>query len=279
MSNIEQEADITDLSEDEIKINHNERLNNYKITIAICIIYSLIAFILIFLGYFTSWGNKYLFGDIIAFTITYSIGSIFIVLYLSNLIYNFKFKKIPKEVFDKDMCPDYWELKVADEVNSDEPYLSSNLNSTLFKYKCVKNSALFNNKDIINSYPDKNFRLSKNNNDLYINLDASNNTSGISIENDADKYKNFQKYATYMSGYNYNDDNTITKNNDNLSLRKETNEENDNIPPLNCSKVFPVYLSAMDNQNYNSDKKEPMNRYRCAYSKACGVSWTDAGCY
>jgi hypothetical protein len=44
------------------------------------------------------------------------------------------------------------------------------------------------------------------------------------------------------------------------------------IIPLVCDKMYPAFLAYMD------DKDESKNKLRCAYSKICGVTWSDMNC-
>lgn len=47
--------------------------------------------------------------------------------------------------------------------------------------------------------------------------------------------------------------------------------ENSNIP-LVCDRMYPAFLAHMD------DKNDSKNKLRCAYSKICGVTWSDMNC-
>lgn len=48
-------------------------------------------------------------------------------------------------------------------------------------------------------------------------------------------------------------------------------DENSNIP-LVCDRMYPAFLAHMD------DKNDSKNKLRCAYSKICGVTWSDMNC-
>jgi hypothetical protein len=39
-----------------------------------------------------------------------------------------------------------------------------------------------------------------------------------------------------------------------------------------------MYLANIDRVNSEKNPSEASNKYRCAFAKACGVPWTEAGC-
>ena len=131
-----------DLTDSELEIYNTERFKMFKITIAICIVYGLLALIFLLVGLFTSFGEEYIFNKMFYFSTTYIIGTIIIIFYLSNTIYNYKFIKPSNSLEnDRDLCPDYWKL-VPENIdnltdNNNKKYLPEDININLFKYKCV----------------------------------------------------------------------------------------------------------------------------------------------
>lgn len=48
--------------------------------------------------------------------------------------------------------------------------------------------------------------------------------------------------------------------------------------PLNCEKIYPMYLASVDNNINKTDRNMDNNLIRCAYSKICGIPWSDMNC-
>ena len=277
MSSNNKVVDIKELTDEEQKLYLSERLEKYKITFAICIIYGVIASIVLVIGLFTPWGNKYLLTDLAAFFITYIIGTIIIIVFLANEIYNYKPTKGDNKLgYDSEMCPDYWKLEID---KNDPSYYNNSLNKLHFKYKCVLDENLFQKqkfKELDDSKPinsRKGYKFGSNNR-LYIELDKNKTVGGKN-----ELAKDFVTYAANMSGYTYDKVNdTLNSGNNSEALKPNTgNFTNANIP-LACDTVYPIYLSVMDNENAKNNLSEPKNRFRCAYAQNCGISWTEAGC-
>lgn len=278
-----QEVDITSLSNDERTIYANEKVKMFKMTIATCALFGTIALISLLVFFFTSWGER-IYNDMFAFFITYIIGTILIIFYLSNKIYNFRPKKSDLKLgYDAEMCPDYWDLKyIKEEDLLDEDkksFVTLNTNKNHFKYKCEMNKNLFSPTEIKIADSKKTETLRKNynigNNDtLYINA-ADQDKVGI---NKDEIFADFKKHAANMNGYSYDDNNGSLEKNSKISLSDGDKTFGVNEIPMACDSVYPLYLSIMDNENSKNNPSEPSNRFRCAYAKSCGVSWTEAGC-
>lgn len=319
----------------------NQRTAMYKGTMTISIIYSIIALLLILLGYLTEIGKKYIFGILLPFIVTYIIGTIIIILVLFNKVLNLKPKKIKNyKTFDNDTCPDYWDLVYDPDVNSD--MYSKHVNPSLFNYKCVMNSNIFNKKEIINNlttnftkadinnldqtgygltntihtkYNDNNYidyiDYSSNIYHIYANLNNNDLIQSNSIDSNINK--NLSRYSMFMNRYdtldsnnfttfnpiNYNDNKTPIIYKDTVDGVKVDNiyktrisgtdvygssaynqivvDSSTTVLPLICDTLYPNYLAYVDLEN-SKDGKNPDNQYRCAYSKLCGVPWSDLNC-
>jgi len=57
-----------------------------------------------------------------------------------------------------------------------------------------------------------------------------------------------------------------------------TGEANYNNLPLVCDRVYPLYLATKDIELSKDNSKLDENTLRCAYSKICGVPWSDLNC-
>lgn len=291
-------------TEEEMAAYTAQRYKLYSGTIAVCVIYAVIAFILILLAYFTVWGREFLLNTILPFVVTFIIGTIIIIIILAKWVSDYKPTKIDNRIgYDNDICPDYWKLVVSDPTEYKDAdgvnYLSSNVNPNLFKYKCVMDPNIIDKNEIkaaddAKADADKiNYKL-VNTDNIIANLNDTNviKNTGLTSTTLAPKYDDFKKYAAYMSGYELGPTGKF------LSVAKEpittetiitngvattptiTTEfglDSSKISPITCDKVYPLYLAAMDNTNSQLNPNEPKNRFRSAYSKACGVPWTEAG--
>jgi|688.fasta_scaffold01811_17 hypothetical protein len=48
--------------------------------------------------------------------------------------------------------------------------------------------------------------------------------------------------------------------------------------PLNCENIYPMYLASVDQGINKKDRNMDTNVIRCAYSKICGIPWSDINC-
>jgi hypothetical protein len=48
--------------------------------------------------------------------------------------------------------------------------------------------------------------------------------------------------------------------------------------PMACDRVYPLYLATKDVELSKGNSKLDQNVLRCAYSKICGVPWSDLNC-
>jgi hypothetical protein len=276
-------VELSSLNDEEKQEYLSERLKKFWLTIIVCCIYGVIAFALLLVAVFTSWGNKVLYSEMFAFVVTFIIGTIIIIIYLADEIYNFKPTKALNNVgYDSQICPDYWKLQHVpdDQLNPKDSmgaYFRTN-NVNQFKYKCVLDNTIIDanklkeNDAIKGDMQKKNYKYNANSR-LYIPLTTK---SQIGLNND-DDFENFKSYAATMSGYTYSN-NRLSQNNGN-SLQPLTGDNfNDSKIPLACDTVYPMYLADIDRQNVEKNPSEPSNKYRCAFAKACGLPWTEAGC-
>ena len=313
MCDVSKKDPLEGYSDDEKTLFHTERYKIYNGTIAVCIIYSVLALFLILIGYFTVWGRDFILGTILPFVVTYIIGKIIIIIILASSVSNYKPQHIDNRVnYDNELCPDYWKLvKVPEEDYKGK--FSSNVNENYFSYKCVMDNTILKSKDIYEKDPIKY--------DLYTNGDNVNSEQSSNImvnilpatyiptELNENQRKNFREYGLYMNNFELgpkttdangqatdatyfknglNDLNPVGKKVYLYSLPEadpqtplaaaEKSAANVTTYPLACDKVYPLYLSAMDSKNSEENTNEPKNRYRCAYAKTCGIPWTDIGC-
>ena len=143
-STTEQDLRITDY---DMTIYEHRKELIFKGTIAICIVYALIALIIILSSYMFPTIKFVIFEKFLPFTIVFIVGTILLIIYLFYNILNFKPIKINKNYdYTNISCPDYWKL----EYNADlHKYFDSNtINTNIFNYRCVLDSNIFSKTDL-----------------------------------------------------------------------------------------------------------------------------------
>jgi len=122
-------------------------------TIAICILYTIIALIML-LGSYMSGKFKYvLLNRFFPFTVVFIVGTILLVSYLYYQVYNFLPIKINRaNEYNVLSCPDYWKLEQVkinyDFGSTNSNAFDSNIMTQLFNYRCVMDPTIFNKGDI-----------------------------------------------------------------------------------------------------------------------------------
>jgi hypothetical protein len=279
-----QAVDISSLTDEEQKIHTTSKMKMFKFTIIVCIFYGLIALSMLLFAVFTQSGSKLLYDDLFPFTMTFIIGTILIIVYLSNLIYNFKPTTTGVQIgYDLEMCPDYWKLEtIEDSSFIDEEgisYLNSKLNKNHFKYKCSMDKRLFQPRkfqqlDVTKPENQQKGYQMGNKGEIFVTLNDMKKANVSKPEN----FDKLKEYAANMNGYSLTDTAIIPNNTNRLTpVNTETTFSKDNVP-LDCASVYPMYLSVMDKENAKKNPNEPSNRFRCAYANTCGIPWSEAGC-
>jgi hypothetical protein len=288
------------LSDFEKKNFDDDRQRKYWLTFGTCIIYGLIAVILLLFGSFTTYGNYLLFNELYIFIMTYIIGTIIIISILIYKVYSFDFPDVTKKIGSESLyCPDYWDSTIINVINtgrhnnkegginkryfgSDNPNSDFNLECSIKENSGIYNSnSLYNDSQLRNYY---NYKMSASDNGkLFVELEEGNSgNTGLSLTNG--DYEEFRKIAATLSGYSYDKKNKLLKkNNDNAFKDPATSKYYDesstsNKIPLICDRVYPLYMAKKDFEYSKAKGLTNYNKFRCAYSKACGIPWTEVGC-
>jgi len=286
------------LSEYEKENFDASRQNKYWLTFGTCILYGGLAIILLLFGGLTEYGNQLLFNELYIFIMTYIVGTIIIISILIYKVYSFDFTDTRKKVsLDSLYCPDYWNSILinpstdsnydAKEGGRDKKFFGANAKKNDFSLECNIKQTTDNKKtyDILNllkNNDNSHYQIGKISNEdrLYVELNDTDGPSMTGLSNVNGDYKRFKKIIAPLAGYTYNTDNdTVTKNNDNRL--KDTNGldyEGQTVVPLVCDAVYPLYMAKKDFEYANDNNLHTYNKFRCAYSKACKIPWTDVGC-
>ena len=290
--------------EDKIKTN---KYNAFMGTIAICIVYGILAGLLFLFIYFTDAGKE-LYSSLQPFIITFILGTIAIIIAITYLVYEWEEEEAPdkktpsKDILKPASCPDFYKMHKTDETEMNE-YIQNNANVTskelignnntyiigsekpatkddfndkehvdysdykvdsvkdkYFRKKCIMDPNIYNNSEIRHKY----FGEVKNTN---VNFDE-NHVLG------SDTYDSYNTHTSFSENQDFDKKKTMAAF---TAMTKQP--VNGASAPLTCEHVFPEYLAYMDAKEYaNNNYTGSMNKYRCEWSKQCGVPWTEAGC-
>ena len=141
-----EEQDLN-LTEYDMTIYEHRKEKIFKGTIAICVLYALIALIFIVSSYLAPSIKFVIFEKFLPFTIVFIIGTILLIIYLFYNILNFNPIKINKNYdYTNISCPDYWKLEYDSNLKN---YFDSNtINTDIFNYRCVLDSNIMSKTDL-----------------------------------------------------------------------------------------------------------------------------------
>lgn len=299
------EEEVFKPNEKELKLFEKEKLELYKGTFVVCLVYGITAFLLLIVILFTKWGKEYIYDKFAPAIITYILGSIIIIVYLLYSIYSIKPRKIGKDIESDNniICPEYWKLeKVPNEMK--EEIIQNNNNfgsqiipeinserSTNIQYRCKYDKNVYGNtsdylkmtNDISNTKYYPGFNTSNIANIYATNLKAKLTPDYIVSIPDKDNvqtFKELQKYAKFSGAYSLNNSNMLDATNNRVlkvgdsSYLSRANmlSKYETDAPLICNVVYPQVLGVLDS------KTTAGNEVSCAYAKQCGISWSSLNC-
>jgi hypothetical protein len=142
----------------ELKLFEQEKMDLYKGTFVVCLVYGLSAVLLLALILFTENGREYIYDKFAPAVITYVLGSLIIIIYLLYSIYSIKPRKIGKDI-DGDnniKCPDFWKLKKTEDIaktamidnNKATPIITdiNNITNANIQYYCEYDEDVYGDK-------------------------------------------------------------------------------------------------------------------------------------
>jgi hypothetical protein len=278
------------------------RQKSYKLTYMTCIIYSVIAFSIIFVSALTDWGNNLFYNELYLFTMTFVVGSIIIISILVYKVYSFDFPDLTKKITnDAYYCPDYWISKTINptdyNINIEEgdsveiKKFFGNNNYSHFNIECSLSgiynmNMLYSNKELQTYYDYKIGVVNGNENVLFIELYLSNDNKKEPLKtrsglNQDMEYFKFCQIAATMSGYtliNGDSGYIIEKNNENALRGDYDSLLSDSKVPLICSRIYPLFMAHEDVKYANENKIYNTTKFRCAFSRLTGIPWSQIGC-
>lgn len=233
-------------------INFEKRTNMFKGTIIICVVYGIIAFLLMISTAFSVSARIILFNNFLPFTLVFIIGTILIICLMLYFIFSY----IPVNIsyrLDDITCPDYWDVELLDDnyiKNSFDPKYPQ----SYFKFKCTMNKDIFDAVEMGKMKTDKIAYKYTNILEGLKHTDNVGDTSGLSGNYDTTKNIIFDnslndnpKYAKLYKNINNYDTTTIKQN-----LNLNSDYKSSNI--LNDLKKIAVLQN-----NYKIDENDDTN--------------------
>jgi hypothetical protein len=302
----------------ELKLFEQEKMDLYKGTFVVCIVYGLSAIILLVLILFTDGGKEFIYDKFAPAVVTYILGSLIIILYLLNSIYTITARRIGNDM-DSDnsiMCPDFWKLEKV--VEEDKKILIANNNASgdpktyiipeitrdadkNIQYKCVYDKEVYGDtRKLLETKrgitgDSASIIAGFNNVANAITYAANPQASVLSpdyivkLPKDIEEpnEKGLKSYAKFAGGYT-TDNTSIFDSNNNISLRPAANEYL--TPSTSLEEKKSIYTNyetktpLICNQVYPQvlgildSKTKEENEISCEYAKQCGISWSSLNC-
>lgn len=233
---LEKKNNGDNLTDYDLTIFNQKREKVFWGTIAICIIYALIGFIIFISSYLSENVKAILLNRFLPFTIVFIVGTILIVFYLAYQVNEFKPIRINKTAsYDDLSCPDYWKLEKI-PIDDKVKIFDSNIPNVLFQYRCVMDPKIFNKGNIAKTNPNTmriTNSLSGSDGPIYSsNFNNYNNGSQYLLY--VPSSNAIQNVSNFANNNNYSIDNLIHNNMimNNFTETKYTNENNSNFTHL-----------------------------------------------
>ena len=295
------------MTEDEEKYIRNLKYNAFMGTIAVCVIYGIIAILMILYINLTESG-KTLYSDLKPFALTFIFGTLLIIIVTTTMVLYWEPEQAAKLKINDVLqnpysCPDYYLLQQSIYGESNMVYnMSSNLTSNtvltdkvdflnyksneLYEYKCTNDINIIEQGTIDTN--SSNVYIASETNSFYqadvnfgsqsvltlsadtTNLDATTKSFNTNHFDPAET--NIKGYAAFAMMYG-----GIASGGGQLKIAGDSATS----PKfkVDCGTVYPEYLAYLDAKEFiDNDEKGPKNLHRCEWAKKCGVPWSSAGC-
>jgi hypothetical protein len=299
------------MTEDEEKYIRNLKYNAFMGTIAVCVIYGIIAILMILYINLTESG-KTLYSDLKPFALTFIFGTLLIIIVTTTMVLYWEPEQAAKLKINDVLqnpysCPDYYLLEQSGDSESNvvsnmSAYLINNTvltdkvdflnykSNELYEYKCTNDTNIIetetidtNNTAVYTPGTNSLYPTAFPNGKVDLNLDtdafdALGTTAGSKdLTAKLHTGENIKGYAAFAMMYGGVEDVGGVAN---LKIADSTATDTDaNKFKVECGKVYPEYLAYLDAKEFiDNDEKGPKNLHRCEWAKKCGVPWSSAGC-
>lgn len=290
----------------------NLKHNAFMGTIAVCVVYGIIAFLLILYVNLTEQG-KGLYNELRPFALTFIFGTLFIIIVTTLLVLNWEPEQAKKATLNDVLnnqfsCPDYYKLTETEteEKNnllkytsniSKDTWLDPNskidfnnyaiTNNDLIKTKCVHDDKVYS--DIISDTGKYTYFPqtvdSADEDPAAIRLTDLTTSGNLKSNKDRNDIKALAAFTGMYGGYgktyssSCGSSDSFNYQNPYCISDEATTHQTGKTDIYDCKKVYPEYLAQLDAEEYIRNNEDgPKNLHRCEWSKKCGIPWSSAGC-
>jgi hypothetical protein len=290
------------MTEDEEKYIRNLKYNAFMGTIAVCVIYGIIAILMILYINLTESG-KTLYSDLKPFALTFIFGTLLIIIVTTTMVLYWEPEQAAKLKINDVLqnpysCPDYYLLEQSGDSESNvvsnmSAYLKDTTvltdkvdflnykSNELYEYKCTNDINIIeqgtidvNNGNVYDFDTNNSFYKADPVKTGLIPLSADTTSpvaTTTAFTENLTTGNNTKGYAAFAMMYD-----GIASSGE---LKIAGNTDTDQEFKVECSKVYPEYLAYLDAKEFiDNDEKGPKNLHRCEWAKKCGVPWSSAGC-
>lgn len=290
----------------------SSKYNAFMGTIAICVIYAIIAFVFLVYVYYTDSGKAF-YTSLRPFAITFVFGTLIIIILTTWSMAQWdpeqaQNKKTPgMDMLKENSCPDYYKMEKNPTMTN---MLNANQNVKPYDGADTTKTAYYMGTSVLADTAldqfDKNkhvdydkFKIHSNNDNLIENVcvkdpnvysDTDYKLHFGQVANrefddtafNTQHTKDSKTYASYNSNSTFRDDQKQDKRKM-LAAFTAMNSKTGNTPTIDgvfdCNQVYPSYLASLDAREYlDNEETGPINKFRCEFAKQCKVPWTEAGC-
>lgn len=286
------------------------KYNAFMGTIAVCVIYAIVALAMILYINLTEQG-KSLYSDLKPFALTFIFGTLFIIMTVTLMVVYWEpeqaTKKEINDVLNNPLsCPDYYILSNVDptgsgtevgratlvafssniKYNKDNDNSDNNIIGSTNTYQVDLGNYIIDddNSNIVahhKCFADLQIyeptQLNKDKN-IFLTSDYTNAGTETSLKPGLTENQK-KSLASFTTMYGGNTGTTIIKKTLGASDYSGYTPTSPNDNKYDCSTVYPEYLARLDAKEYiDNNETGPKNLHRCGWAKACGVPWTSAGC-
>ena len=292
------------MTEDEEKYIRNLKYNAFMGTIAVCVIYGIIAILMILYINLTESG-KTLYSDLKPFALTFIFGTLLIIIATTTMVLYWEPEQAAKLKINDVLqnpysCPDYYLLEQSIDSESNvvanmSAYLTSNTvltdevdflnykSNELYEYKCTYDPIIIeqgtidvNNGNVYDFDTNNSFYKADPVKTGLIPLSADTTSpvaTTTAFTENLTTGTNTKGYAAFAMMYGGID------SGGGGALKIAGNTDTAPEFQVDCGKVYPEYLAYLDAKEFiDNDEKGPKNLHRCEWAKKCGVPWSSAGC-
>lgn len=234
----------------------NKRAGWFKGSIVVCCIYGFFALTLLLIAIFSEKGKLVLSGYLMPFTVTLVGGMLFIILLLVIQITTFKPAVTDTNVYDGDICPDYWTLEKLSENDINGLQNVDQKNRYLMKYRCKPSPDIYALGDVKGGATNVYGQTVTTANALGSGKYNKPSPANLNTKDSPATALLFNKFSPQNGGGTP------------LQVDATTNIGTGGV--LNCDVLYPNLLAMYDTVNF----PDQQNSLRCAYAKQCNIPWT-----